>query len=54
MRAVVAEILGAVRQEGVIAGRRYSGSLIVVAASFKLTAAEIEAAVAGMALTIAP
>ena len=49
MRAVVAEILGAVRQEGDAAVRRYSEKLDRWSpASFKLIAAEIEAAMAGV------
>ena len=49
VRAVVAEILGAVRQEGDAAVRRYSEKLDRWSpASFKLSAAEIEAAVAGV------
>lgn len=49
VRAVVAEILGAVRQEGDAAVRRYSEKLDRWSpVSFKLTAAEIEAAIAGV------
>jgi sulfopropanediol 3-dehydrogenase len=47
VRVVVAEILGAVRREGDVAVRRYSAKLDRWSpASFKLTVAEIEAAVA--------
>ena len=47
VRAVVAEILGAVRREGDAAVRRYSEKLDRWSpASFKLSSAEIEAAIA--------
>ena len=49
VRAVVAEILGAVRREGDVAVRRYSEKLDRWSpVSFKLSAAEIEAAIAGI------
>jgi sulfopropanediol 3-dehydrogenase len=49
VRAVVAEILGAVRREGDVAVRRYSEKLDRWSpVSFKLPAAEIEAAIAGI------
>ena len=49
VRAVVGEILGAVRQEGDAAVRRYSEKLDRWSpVSFKLSAAEIEAAIAGI------
>ena len=49
VRAVVGEILGAVRQEGDAAVRRYSEKLDRWSPfSFKLTAAELEAAIAGV------
>ena len=49
VRAVVEEILGAVRREGDVAVRRYSEKLDRWSpVSFKLSAAEIEAAIAGI------